>query len=112
VNDKQDCVYCVVRNNAKRQVTVVFRGSVNLNDWQNNIRTTQVEVANPVKKRMLRHTSSSTRDDEPDEIGIHYGFHAFLLRERQNLRKTDGSPAFKVDRIISRVDRDIANGWT
>jgi predicted lipase len=112
VNGKQDCVYCVVRNNSKKQVTVVFRGSVNLNDWQNNIRTTQVEVANPVKKLMLRRTSSSTSDDEPDEIGIHYGFHAFLLRERQDLKKPDGNPAFKVDRIISKVEKYIANGWT
>lgn len=76
---------------------------MNLDDWVSNLQTEQIEVPNPAK---------SETDDQPDVMGLHFGFHAYLKRKWQNQYREDGSLSSRLDRIIDRVEKYTEDGWT
>ena len=100
----QECVYCLYLVPGKKIVGITFRGSVNLNDWAGNSQAVQTEVDNPAK-------TEGDESGQPPQIGLHYGFHDFLRRERLDATR-DGKPSTKFDRIISRVEPYCKDGWT
>jgi hypothetical protein len=77
---------------------------VNLNDWASNSQVVQTEVDNPAK-------TEGDESSQPDQIGLHYGFHDFLLRERLDRKEDDGRASTKFDRIINRVKPYCQDGW-
>jgi hypothetical protein len=96
----KECVYSIRLIPGKKRVVITFRGSVNLNDWANNARVLQKEVDNPA-------WVEGDESGQPHKIGIHNGFHSFLLRKR-----VDKTGATKFNRIISRVEKYMEDGWT
>ena len=89
----------------RKIVGITFRGSVNLNDWFFDSQMIQKEVDTPAK-------AEGGASGQPDKIRLHYGFQDFLLRERLDKTKVDGSPGTKFDRIIERVKPSYEDGWT
>lgn len=78
---------------------------MNLNDWFENSQVIQKEVENPAKVQ-------GDGSGQPDKIGLHNGFHDFLLRKRLDKIEEDGNPATKFDRIVNRVKPFCKDGWT
>lgn len=78
---------------------------MNLNDWIQNSGVVQFEAGNPAK-------TEGDESGQPDQIGIHNGFHDFLFRERNDIIEEDGKPGTKFDQIINRVKPYCDDGWT
>uniref|UniRef100_A0A7S0PWN4 Fungal lipase-type domain-containing protein n=1 Tax=Asterionellopsis glacialis TaxID=33640 RepID=A0A7S0PWN4_9STRA len=77
LNQEQECVYGIVRDDNTKTITVAFRGSAVMQDWSQNIQKMMVEMRTPkLLKRIM--------DDESDGKGaehvlVHQGFYNYLF---------------------------------
>jgi len=70
-----DMVYAVGIDPLKKRVTVAFRGSVTVTDFQKDAMISLNHQPNPVK---------NIDPNQREKIGIHHGFYDYLLRPRKD----------------------------
>lgn len=83
-----DLVYAVGVDQLRKRITVAFRGSVTVTDFQKDAMISLNQQPNPV------HLIDSHQEKE---IGIHDGFYDYLLKRREN-------GTSKYDEIMTRVE--------
>jgi len=70
-----DMVYAIGIDQARKRVTLAFRGSVTPTDFQKDAMISLNQQHNPLH---------DTDSDQPKQIGVHHGFYEYLLRPRKN----------------------------
>lgn len=71
----EEIVNAISVNDAKKRITVTFKGSTTLMDWRHCLFFAKHDVQNPV------HGQMSILDlEQPTMIGLHAGFHDYLCR--------------------------------
>ena len=91
-----DLVYSICCNRRMKRVSVVFRGSVSLSNWLQNMNYTMTEYPNPIAEHYPGRESN---------LGFHSGFALYLLRQRKDTGMT------KIEEIFLHIDsigREIA----
>jgi hypothetical protein len=91
----EELVYAVGLNPLEGRITVIFRGSVTRADFVTDSRIALVRAPDP------RRFYNVEGDDPGGDVGVHQGFHEYLMGER------DGRPS-KYEEIVSIVERLLA----
>ena len=73
-NSKSELVYGICVHQARRRITVIFRGCTTRKDWSVSVETFLTECENP-----LFEDSNDARQNLPRTLSIHRGFHRYLF---------------------------------
>lgn len=92
-NSNAALVYAIGKDDARKRVTVSFRGSVTKTDWKQDAQIWMERIPNPVVGK-----------GQPNDVRIHHGFYEYLFYETTSKEKrADGTIMNKYERIIGQA---------
>jgi hypothetical protein len=77
-NANSECVHIIARDTLRETIVLVFRGSITLTDWYQDVKLMIDDVPNPLYGVK----------DQPEKVGIHLGFRNYLHGPANKLFKT------------------------
>mmetsp|Transcript_1722 Transcript_1722/g.2662 ORF Transcript_1722/g.2662 Transcript_1722/m.2662 type:complete len:433 (+) Transcript_1722:160-1458(+) len=93
-NSNSELVYAIGKDDARKRVTVSFRGSVTMTDWRQDAQIWMEKIANP-----LAHIKG-----QPKNIRIHHGFYEYLFyTTTHGETRKDGTLMSKYELIIAQA---------
>eukprot|EP00521_Asterionellopsis_glacialis_P018149 CAMPEP_0195300044 /NCGR_PEP_ID=MMETSP0707-20130614/26641_1 /TAXON_ID=33640 /ORGANISM="Asterionellopsis glacialis, Strain CCMP134" /LENGTH=411 /DNA_ID=CAMNT_0040362615 /DNA_START=15 /DNA_END=1250 /DNA_ORIENTATION=- len=104
-NPNQECVHAITRSSHNKRVALYFRGSITAKDWLQDVKIIMRKIPNPLV---------DTYPDQPDSLGVHYGFRDYLygdavslapngILEKEKQKKKDESSKNKITEILDQV---------
>mmetsp|Transcript_29389 Transcript_29389/g.43579 ORF Transcript_29389/g.43579 Transcript_29389/m.43579 type:complete len:445 (-) Transcript_29389:314-1648(-) len=95
-NSKRELVYGIFTDHALDRVVVAFRGSTTMMDFKKDAQVWMEHMPNPYHKK---------GKGQKEKIGIHNGFHDYLLYESTTgvIRDSDGGVKNKYEIILDQV---------
>lgn len=83
-NAKDEIVNAIIVNQDRKRVTVVFRGSTTIRDFQQDAKMSQKTIDNPVYKMM----NNATESGMSETINVHKGFYEYLFKQDKGTKMT------------------------
>jgi len=100
-----EVVWSIVVNETTQKISVVFRGSTNVNDWKSNLQTNMVDFNLP----FVSEEEANLQEIETTNYGrVHGGFYKYLSDETQPSLFSNSTKS-KGEEIISMLKNDFFN---
>jgi len=94
-----EVVWAIVVNDKEKKITVVFRGSINANDWKTNVQICMTDFKLP------GFTSKNDKGESKTYGRVHDGFYKYLFEETK--AGANGSTKSKGEEIIGMLKGDF-----
>lgn len=104
IKGKKQCVYGIVKNNAEKRISVVFRGSTpvgNNLDWKFNLNSFLEKMDTPA---LLR---NKLKGKDGERLFVHRGFYEYLF---DNGQKVDDKGPERYERLIDDLKAIVKDG--